>query len=82
MGMASDVKLRKVLALMKRDGAACWYCHIPLTIVNATLDHKHPKSKGGSDKLKNLVLACRGCNIAKGDTAYAVPYWPPFYQEN
>lgn len=28
-------------------------------------DHVHPKSKGGSDGLHNLVLVCDACNLAK-----------------
>lgn len=30
-------------------------------------DHVHPKSKGGSDDLDNLVTACESCNTSKGD---------------
>lgn len=32
----------------------------------AVVDHVVPKSKGGSDSLNNLVLACRTCNGKKG----------------
>ena len=28
-------------------------------------DHVHPKSKGGSDGIDNLVLACEACNLEK-----------------
>ena len=31
------------------------------------LDHVIPKSRGGSDRVSNLVLACRSCNQAKDD---------------
>jgi len=43
----------------------CAYCSatgIPLEI-----DHVQPRSKGGSDRVSNLVMACHGCNQAKGD---------------
>jgi 5-methylcytosine-specific restriction endonuclease McrA len=33
-----------------------------------TKDHVLPKSKGGSDKLSNLVTACQICNSEKADT--------------
>jgi 5-methylcytosine-specific restriction endonuclease McrA len=36
----------------------------------ATIDHCKPLSKGGSNKLENLVLACYDCNIKKGDSTY------------
>ena len=32
-----------------------------------TIDHIHPKSKGGSDKLVNLQPMCRKCNCKKGN---------------
>ena len=32
-----------------------------------TIDHKHPKSKGGSDRLKNLQPMCEYCNTKKSD---------------
>jgi hypothetical protein len=31
------------------------------------LNHFHPKSKGGSDRVSNLVLPCVDCNQAKGN---------------
>jgi hypothetical protein len=31
-----------------------------------TTDHRLPVSRGGTDALENLVLACRSCNSAKG----------------
>ncbi len=30
------------------------------------LDHIMPKSRGGTDKVSNLVYSCRKCNMAKG----------------
>lgn len=44
----------------------CFYCQRPLERDTATLDHLHPRSKGGTDDPENLVLACRPCNRAKG----------------
>lgn len=33
----------------------------------ATVDHIRPKSKGGSDKLKNLRAICESCNVKRGN---------------
>ncbi|MDA8149799.1 MAG: RNA-guided endonuclease IscB, partial [Nitrospiraceae bacterium] len=51
--------------LLEKWGRACAYCgagNVPLEI-----DHIHPRSKGGSDRVSNLTLACRACNQKKGN---------------
>ncbi|MFF1684673.1 MULTISPECIES: RNA-guided endonuclease IscB [unclassified Streptomyces] len=50
--------------LLAKFGRACVYCgamNVPLN-----LDHVRPRSRGGSDRVSNLVLACVPCNQAKG----------------
>jgi 5-methylcytosine-specific restriction endonuclease McrA len=50
--------------LLEKWGRGCAYCDatgLPLEI-----DHIHPRSKGGSDRVSNLTLACRPCNQSKG----------------
>jgi 5-methylcytosine-specific restriction endonuclease McrA len=50
--------------LLAKFGRACIYCgkaDVPLNI-----DHVRPRSRGGSDRVSNLVLACVPCNQAKG----------------
>ncbi|MDP4507267.1 RNA-guided endonuclease IscB [Nonomuraea turcica] len=49
--------------LLAKWGRACAYCAasgIPLNI-----DHIQPRSRGGSDRISNLCLACVPCNQAK-----------------
>jgi hypothetical protein len=69
----------RIAALEKRDGAGCHYCrrsvHISRPLAphrpnDATIDHKIPRSKDGTDSLDNLLLACRACNEAKEDRDY------------
>lgn len=57
-------RIRKVL--YQRD-PRCFYCKTKLTYEKATLDHWTPLSKGGPDHIDNCVLACKPCNVAKGD---------------
>lgn len=52
--------------LLAKFGRSCVYCgatNVPLNI-----DHVRPRSRGGSDRVANLVLACIPCNQAKGNT--------------
>ncbi|MHB1705946.1 MAG: RNA-guided endonuclease IscB [Acidithiobacillus sp.] len=51
--------------LLEKWGRKCAYCdaeHTPLTI-----DHIHPKSRGGSNRVSNLALACFPCNQKKSN---------------
>ena len=34
--------------------------------ISFEFDHIIPKINGGSNELQNIILACRGCNRAKG----------------
>jgi len=50
--------------LLNKWDRKCAYCeaeNIPLQI-----EHIHPKSKGGSNRISNLALACEKCNLKKG----------------
>ncbi len=50
--------------VFKRDRHECQYCGSKKDL---TLDHVHPRSKGGRSNWKNLVTACKHCNAKKGD---------------
>lgn len=50
--------------LLEKFQRTCLYCStqgVPLQI-----EHIYPKSKGGSDRISNLGLACQACNQKKG----------------
>jgi 5-methylcytosine-specific restriction endonuclease McrA len=51
-------------AVFKRDRHACQYCGKRGEL---TIDHVHPRSRGGEDTWENLVAACQTCNNRKGD---------------
>lgn len=51
--------------LLEKFKRVCVYCgkgDRPLQI-----EHIHPRSKGGSDRVSNLTIACEKCNQSKGD---------------
>ncbi len=47
----------------------CAYCQKQAT--RWEVDHITPQSRGGSNRIKNLALACPACNQAKGDRTAA-----------
>ncbi|WP_414584231.1 RNA-guided endonuclease IscB [Scytonema sp. PCC 10023] len=50
--------------LLQKWGRKCAYCDkegVPLQI-----EHIHPRSKGGSNRVSNLTLSCERCNTRKG----------------
>lgn len=65
--MDSGKRQRRKRSLIERDGLRCRYCGCPLQYLTATIDHWIPESRGGSDDLSNLVLACKPCNEWKDD---------------
>jgi HNH endonuclease len=54
----------------QRAAHQCEYCHAPEAIFNFPFEVEHiiPLSKGGEDVETNLALACRACNVHKGDS--------------
>ncbi|MEV4383478.1 RNA-guided endonuclease IscB, partial [Streptosporangium sp. NPDC049644] len=46
--------------LLTKWGRTCAYCGASGVPLN--LDHIHPRSRGGSDRISNLTLACIRCN--------------------
>lgn len=57
--------------VLRRDGHLCGYCGRGAT----TVDHIHPRSRGGEDSWENLVACCLACNNAKGDRTLAQLGW-------
>ena len=58
--------LKQRLAV-RDDGARCRYCGQRHKLRDLTIDHVVPLSRGGTNALPNLVLACGPCNHAKAD---------------
>nr|WP_241738724.1 RNA-guided endonuclease IscB [Anoxybacillus flavithermus] len=64
--------------LLEKFGRKCCYCGkegVPLEV-----EHIIPKSRGGTDRIDNLCLACRDCNQRKGSQT-AEEFGYPHIQE-
>ncbi|MCA8934528.1 MAG: HNH endonuclease, partial [Rhodospirillaceae bacterium] len=50
-----------------RDGFVCQYCGGRFPTQDLTFDHVIPRSRGGKTTWDNVVTACAGCNLKKGN---------------
>lgn len=55
--------------LLEKWGRACAYCDKKDTPLQ--IDHIHPRSRGGTNRISNLTLACADCNQRKSNRALA-----------
>jgi len=67
VGFSGKVKNRrrtpiKVQTIQDRDGPNCWYCDGEMEPGDETVEHMLDVSKGGTNHIYNLVLACNKCN--------------------
>ena len=51
-------------SIFNRDANKCKLCG---SEENLEIDHIRPISKGGTNKLSNLQILCKRCNMAKGN---------------
>jgi hypothetical protein len=68
---ASEAKRMWRAAIKEHWNNRCVYCG---SSDNLTLDHVHPKTKGGHDTTHNVVPACRSCNQSKGSNHW-LSWW-------
>ena len=68
MSLSADLREQ----VRRRADCACEFCGISEIDVGGllTIDHFHPRSKGGAETLENLIYACIHCN------QYKQNYWP------
>lgn len=53
-------------------GRTCHLCHQPI-LGTVSIDHVIPRSKGGSDDIRNLRPACLACNVKRGTKPTLIP---------
>lgn len=59
----------------------CSYCgRPPIDDKSLTIDHVKPRSRGGENRTKNCIPACKRCNQAKGSEDWLAWYrLQPYY---
>lgn len=62
-GELAGYELREYL--LEKFNRQCAYCNA--TNTQLEVDHVQARSRGGSDRVSNLALACHSCNQAKGN---------------
>ena len=75
--------------LFARDNHTCLYCGNRFKTSELTLDHIHPRSRGGKKTWTNSATSCKRCNTKKGDKTpeeagmplIAVPFEPNMYEQ-
>lgn len=65
---SSKSKRKKTYAL---QSGLCFYCGKETSFEDWTIDHKDPRSRGGSNRDTNKVGSCEHCNKAKGNMSMA-----------
>ena len=63
---SSEAKRLWRRSIKEHFDCTCVYCGKSYELSNLTLDHVHPRSRGGESLSTNLVPACFSCNQTKG----------------
>jgi len=63
---------QEIEAQYKRQKSKCYYCHKKM--IKSHIEHVVPVTRGGSNDISNIVLACPTCNRSKG--AKLLHEWP------
>ena len=79
--LLTDLSKNNYRTILKKKFPCCVYCG---SAEDLTVDHIIPRSKGGSERINNLVVACLTCNRSKSDRDFDVWYskHPAFELEN
>lgn len=65
-GANGSFKADDVKRLLEQQRAKCIYCGTDISDGLHTIEHVIPLSRGGSNSIENIALACRSCNARKG----------------
>jgi 5-methylcytosine-specific restriction endonuclease McrA len=66
--MSPASRHRKRQQLLQMYGNYCCWCGKQMKKSERTIEHLIPKSRGGSNNISNLRLACFTCNNSRGNS--------------
>jgi 5-methylcytosine-specific restriction endonuclease McrA len=69
--IAPSGAIKALTTALKIHGGLCFYCKKATAVETSlapTIDHIEPIAIGGNSDLSNLVVACKSCNSAKGQS--------------
>lgn len=62
------IKTKRLNMFMENN--ECFWCKKVLKYSETTIEHMIPKSRGGTNNVSNLKLACRTCNSTRENAVY------------
>jgi 5-methylcytosine-specific restriction enzyme A len=63
-----DRRWQRLRLMVLREEPLCYYCQLfGIIVATNSIDHKIPKSRGGTDERTNLCGCCKNCNDRKQD---------------
>ena len=80
-----EAKARFRQSILNHWNNCCAYCGVHMGR-SATLDHVHPKIKGGHTIKQNMIPACFACNTSKSAHDFLEwyrdqPFWEPHRED-
>ena len=61
--------------LLRAQKHRCFYCERYLSYHKATIDHMIARSRGGDNRIDNLVVCCQKCNELKAANEPTEEQW-------
>jgi len=69
-GNGNNTLTKEQIEFLFKTQKLCSYCC--LSKPNMEIDHVVPLSKGGQNNINNVVIACKECNMSKGNKKYII----------
>jgi 5-methylcytosine-specific restriction endonuclease McrA len=72
-----DSANRKIIRMLKNKFVLCPYCEEIFKPLEMHVDHILALNRGGAHSAENVTLACKKCNLSKGDKILNTEWTPP-----